>query len=49
MTCADPRCDGGVVVTGPYMASDGSPDWHETPCPICAPAIAAECDETIPF
>ena len=50
--CADPRCDGGVIVTGPYMASDGSPDWHGTPCGLCQIPIVtdadAECDD-IPF
>jgi hypothetical protein len=53
MTCADPRCDGGVIVTGPYMASDGSADWHGTPCGLCQIPIVtdadADTDETIPF
>jgi hypothetical protein len=55
MTCIDPRCENGVIVTGPYMASDGSPEWHGTPCGLCMIPIVtdadadAEGDETIPF
>ena len=52
MTCADPRCDGGVVVTGPYLASDGSADWHETPCGLCSSSSLSQMpdeDENIPF
>ena len=48
--CVDEDCVNGVIVGPAYLASDGTPDWHETPCPICAPAALAECnDETIPF
>jgi hypothetical protein len=48
--CPDDDCLNGVIVGPTYLAFDGSVNWSETPCPICAPVIAAECDdETIPF
>jgi hypothetical protein len=49
MACNDPRCENGYITLGEYVAGDGSVDWHETPCSICAPTAMTECDASIPF
>ena len=45
MTCNDPRCDGGYVTLGEYVAADGSVDTHTHPCAECNDAS----DDEIPF
>lgn len=34
--CTDPRCEGGVLVIGEYVARDGTVDIHTQPCAECA-------------